>query len=217
MNHVLALHGVATDPALWSGLPDLLPDMEIRSPLRARSGDLETEVNALVDLATDGWVIGQSGGATLGLALTARTRLAGAVLHEPAVGSLLRGLLAPMRAAYDAGGSVAFAHALYGSTWVRPDELDDEVTGRELDMFASFEPTAPILGQGPVVVTYGALSPSVRRDAAHALGEEFGLTVVEIPGTGHDVAHQNLPGLVDVLRQRARSTRPSSQTGASDS
>lgn len=200
MTRVLALHGVATNAAIWHELGNLLPDVEIAAPQRPCSGDLETELSALVDLAEDSWVVGFSGGATLGLALAARVRLRGALLHEPAVGSLLPGLLAPMRAAFDAGGTRAFADALYGSTWVEPASYDDAVTARELAMFRAFEPEPPLPDQGPVLVTYGEHSPAVRRDAAEALRETFGTAIDELPGTGHDVVHQNLSGLVARLR-----------------
>ncbi|MFL6157280.1 MAG: alpha/beta fold hydrolase [Marmoricola sp.] len=200
-SRVLALHGVATDPSIWHGLADLLPEMEVHAPQRGCTGDLETEIAALADLAEGAWVIGQSGGATLGLALAARVRMAGALLHEPAVGSLLPGLLAPVRAAFEEAGSAGFAAALYGPTWVRPAELDDAVTARELAMFAGFEPAAPRDDAGPVLVTYGADSPAVRRDAAEALRTAYAVAVEELPGTGHDVAHLNLHGLADRLRR----------------
>jgi pimeloyl-ACP methyl ester carboxylesterase len=145
-------------------------------------------------------VIGFSGGATLGLALMAEVRVRGAVLHEPAVGSLLPGLLAPMRAAFDAGGTAAFAAALYGETWVRPSVVDDNVTASELAMFSSFEPPMPLSDQGPVIVTYGQQSPAVRRQAAEALQVALGYPIAELPSTGHDVVHQNLPALIAELR-----------------
>lgn len=201
MTRVLALHGVATNADIWRELPDLLPEMEILAPQRPCSGDLEVELAALVEAARDSLVVGFSGGATLGLALAARVRLRGAVLHEPAVGSLLPGLLAPMAAAFAADGTAGFAAALYGPTWVAPADLDDAVTARELAMFRAFEPPAPLTDQGPVLVTHGQHSPGVRRDAAQALHDAFGFPVAELPATGHDVVHQNLPALADQLRR----------------
>lgn len=200
-SRLVALHGVATNADIWHELADLLPEMEILAPQRPRSGDLEVELAALADLAEGAWVVGLSGGATLGLELAARVPLAGALLHEPAVGSLRPGLLAPVRAAFDRGGSSAFAHELYGPTWVRPADLDDAVTARELAMFSAFEPSAPLADQGPVLSTYGALSPAVRREAAEALHRGTGIAIEELPGTGHDVVHQNLAGLAARLRR----------------
>lgn len=206
MTRVVALHGVATNAAIWHGLADLLPEMDIRAPQRTCSGDLETEIAGLVDLVEDSVVVGFSGGATLGLELAARVRLRAAVLHEPAVGSLLPGLLAPMGAAFEAGGTRAFAAALYGPTWDEPDTFDDAVTGRELAMFRAFEPRAPRPDQGPLLVTYGAASPDVRRQAAEALRDAFGIEIRELAGTGHDVAHQNLAGLADLVRTAVASS-----------
>lgn len=137
-------------------------------------------------------MIGMSGGATLGLALASRgVELAGAVLHEPAVGSLAPTLLAPMAAAFTEGGTARFARALYGLSW-RPeavggpaDWLEDEVTGRELAMFRSFEPSPASPAAGRVVVTFGTNSPAIRRDAAEALTAAHGHEVRPIPGVGH--------------------------------
>lgn len=196
------MHGVATDPDIWDQLSDLLPEMDIYAPRRRCSGDLETELDALAPYAEGAWVLGLSGGATLGLALAARVPMLGAVLHEPAVGSLLPGLLAPMRAAFEAGGTAAFATALYGPTWVAPTQIDDDVTSRELAMFSAFEPSAPMPGNR-VLVTYGAHSPAVRREAAEALRSTYGIAIAELPETGHDVVHHNLAGLTLLLRQLA--------------
>lgn len=204
MTRVLALHGVATNAAIWHELADLLPEMEVLAPQRPCSGDLATELAALAGHAEDSWVLGFSGGATLGLALASRVPLRGAVLHEPAVGSLLPGLLTPMRAAFEAGGTHAFATALYGPSWTAPATYDDAVTARELAMFRAFEPAPFLPAQGPVLVTYGEHSPIVRREAAVALHDALGVAIEELPGTGHDVVHQNLGGLVERLRRLVR-------------
>ena len=63
-----------------------------------------TEVDVLIAPVAGALVVGVSGGATLGLELAARgVGFRAAVLHEPAVGSLLPGLLDGVAAAYGAG------------------------------------------------------------------------------------------------------------------
>jgi len=148
---------------------------------------------------------GVSGGATLGLAaLAAGVPLAAAVLHEPAVGSLLPGLLAPMAEAYASGGVPAFGRALYGPSW-RPEDApaDPGAVARDLAMFLRFEPAAPAATPGPVVVTVGERSPEVRHRAAAALHRELGLPVRVLPGCGH-AAHLEAPkAFADLLAEVA--------------
>jgi len=148
---------------------------------------------------------GVSGGATLGLAaLAAGMPLAAAVLHEPAVGSLLPGLLAPMAEAYASGGVPAFGRALYGPSW-RPEDApaDPGAVARDLAMFLRFEPAAPVATPGPVVVTVGERSPEVRHRAAAALHRELGLPVRVLPGCGH-AAHLEAPkAFADLLAEVA--------------
>jgi pimeloyl-ACP methyl ester carboxylesterase len=132
---------------------------------------------------------GVSGGATLGLAaLAAGVPLAATVLHEPAVGSLLPGLLAPMAAAYASGGVAGFGGALYGPSW-RPAvaPADPGAVARDLAMFLRFEPAAPKATPGPVLVTVGERSPEVRHRAAAALHRELGVRIRVLPGCGHAV------------------------------
>ena len=126
-------------------------------------------------------VAGVSGGATLGLALAAAGVPAAAVLHEPAVGSLLPGLLDQVRAAYAEGGVPAFARALYGPAWTAAEApADPGAVARDLAMFTRFEPAAPAPEAGPVIITVGERSPAVRHEAAARLAD-----AVRLPGRGH--------------------------------
>jgi pimeloyl-ACP methyl ester carboxylesterase len=146
--------------------------------------------------------------------LAAGVPLAAAVLHEPAVGSLLPGLLAPVAAAYDAGGVASFGRALYGPRWhAGHAPADPAAVARDLAMFLRFEPARPVVSEAPVVVTVGEISPPVRHEAAAALHREFGLPVRVLPGCGH-AAHLEAPAafaavLLEVAgRLEATATRP---------
>lgn len=208
---IVLIHGAATTAAIWQrvicSLAELSPQVPVVAPQRAYSGNLATEVDALAALCTDAVVVGVSGGATLGLALLAAgVPLAGAVLHEPAAGSLVPGLLTPMAAAYASGGVAAFGAALYGPAWnaaMAPD--DPDAVRRDLAMFRAFEPAAlPRLPDG-VLTTVGALSPAVRREAAKALRSRCGLAYRVIPGCSH-AAHLERPeALASLAAQLARS------------
>lgn len=177
------------------------------------TGDLDAELDSLAPLCANALVAGVSGGATLGLALAARGATAGtgreagmaaALLHEPAVGSLLPGLLAPMAQAYAAGGTEAFARSLYGPAWTPAEApADPSAVGRDLAMFRRFEPSAPAPGAGPVVLTTGALSPPVRHESVRRLGAAFALPVVTLPGTAHAVHLENPAAFAAQLRALA--------------
>jgi pimeloyl-ACP methyl ester carboxylesterase len=205
---VLLVHGAATTPAIWDRLVPLLrfpecDDVEIIAPLRPSSGDLAQEVAALAEAARGSVVVGVSGGATLGLALlSSDVHLAGAVLHEPAVGSLVPGLLDPVVAAYSDLGIPGFGRALYGPSWspaMAPD--DPDAVARDLAMFRRFEPAAVAAGQGPATTTVGGASPAARHEAAGALQHRFGLTTRVLPGSGHFVQHDNPQALAAVVRE----------------
>jgi pimeloyl-ACP methyl ester carboxylesterase len=185
------IHGAATTSRVWRHVVPLLAaggPLALAVPDRPCGGDLAAETAALRPSCAGAVVAGVSGGATLGLALAAAGLPAAAVLHEPAVGSLLPGLLDPVRAAYAQGGVPAFARALYGSAWTAAEApADPDAVARDLAMFSSFEPAAPAAGVGPVIITVGERSPAVRHEAAARLSAEFALPVEVIPGAGHAV------------------------------
>lgn len=193
---VLLVHGAATTPAVWDRLIPLLRcddglPVEVVAPLRPSSGDLASEVASLAPLARGAVVVGVSGGATLGLELLAGPdRIAGAVLHEPAVGSLVPGLLDHVVAGYRSGGVTGFGRALYGSSWTPGmAPADAGAVARDLAMFRAFQPGPLAAHQGPAVVTVGADSPPVRHEAARVLRELFGLPTRVLPGAAHFVQH----------------------------
>lgn len=213
MTRLVLVHGAASTPRVWDRLLPHLGDCEVSVPERPRTGNLDLELEWLARAVGDAWLVGLSGGATLGLALgVAGGGFAGAVLHEPAVGSLVPGLLAPMRTAFAEGGTAAFARTLYGRSWSADLDgagpwLDDAVTAAELAMFATFEPGAPAPGTGPVVVSVGERSPSLRQAAADAL-EGRGYAVRAVPGASHFAPH-DAPGafatvLLDVVQAGSR-------------
>lgn len=196
MTRLVLIHGAASSAGVWSRLTPLLVDCEVFAVTRPRTGDLDEELAWLAPRVEGSWVVGMSGGATLGLALAGSgITLAGAVLHEPAVGSLAPGLLAPMAAAFERGGTEAFARTLYGASWTPETAggpgpwLEDAVTRRELAMFRGFEPVPATAAAGQVLVTYGEQSPPVRREAAEALTAAHGHQIQAIPGAAHFAAH----------------------------
>jgi pimeloyl-ACP methyl ester carboxylesterase len=194
MADLVLIPGAAVGPRVWARCAGALADRghAVTTPDRPRSGDLSTELAALTPQVDGAWVVGMSGGATLGLALAAQgLPLAGAVLHEPAVGSLLPGLLAPIAAAYASGGTAGFARALYGASWSPTllGEVDEAVTARDLAMFRAFEPGPAASASGRVLVTWGSDSGPVRRAAAVALRDSCGYRIEEIIGAAHFVGY----------------------------
>ncbi|WP_026239583.1 alpha/beta fold hydrolase [Parafrankia discariae] len=197
---LLLLHGTATTGAVWSGVRVALAGREVHAPDRPSTGDLAAEIAALAPSVAGRVLGGVSGGATLGLAmLAAGVPMAAAVLHEPAVGSLVPGLLGPVAEAFTTGGVVAFGQRLYGPRWnVGHAPSDLTMVERDLAMFLAFEPGPPPAGAPPVLVTVGAQSPPVRHRAAAALRARFGLPVRVLPGCGHAV-HLEAPELFAAL------------------
>lgn len=186
----------------------MLHDFDVAAPERPCSGDLDAEVDALRSLCAGALVAGVSGGATLGLALAAAgVPMRAALLHEPAVGSLLPGLLDSVRAAYAAGGVPAFARALYGPAWTEAEApADPAAVARDLDMFARFEPVPPAPDARPpeFIITVGECSPPVRHDSVSRLAERFGYTVWVIPGAGHAVHLTHPEALSAAIRRASR-------------
>jgi pimeloyl-ACP methyl ester carboxylesterase len=201
---ICLIHGAATTARIWDGLiaelRPLLPGARIEAPQRGYSGSLDTEIAALIAPATDALIVGVSGGATLGLELAARgVGFESSILHEPAVGSLLPGLLTPMADAYARDGVTGFATTLYGPSW-RPEfgPADPEAVGRDLAMFRGFEPRSPAPGAGPVLTTVGANSPAIRHAAAAALTERLGYPSSVLAGCAHAV-HIDQPRVLAAL------------------
>lgn len=202
---VVLIHGAATTSRVWRRVRPLLPGFEVVVPDRPCSGDLRTEVDALRPHCAGALVVGVSGGATLGLALAAAgVPMAAALLHEPAVGSLLPGLLDSVRQAYSAGGVGAFARALYGPAWTDAEApADPAAVARDLAMFAAFEPAAPApaMSAGQVIITVGEWSPPIRHDSVRRLAGRFGYPAWVIPGAGHAV-HLTHPEELTALIRR---------------
>lgn len=210
---VLLIHGAATTASVWDAVVGLLRDpamdgaeaLDVLVPERPSTGDLGREVDFLADAAGGALVVGVSGGATLGLALaSSQVPLAGAVLHEPAVGTLVPGLLDHVVAGYAAGGVQGFGLALYGPGWspsMAPRDPDS--VARDLAMFRAFEPQPLATGQENVVVTVGADSPPLRHEAAGVLHERLGVEVRVLPGCRHFVQHDHPATLAAVIRDAA--------------
>lgn len=202
---VVLLHGVATSADVWERVLPELDGLEARAIERPRTGDLMQELELLMPLVAGSLVVGFSGGATLAVALaSSEVQLAGIIAHEPAVGSLVPGLLAPIAATFEERGVEGFGSALYGPSWsleMAGDHADS--VGRELAMFRAFEPFAPRAGQGPVLTTVGELSPEVRRRAASAMHERLGYPVEALPGSAHFVPWDAPQVLANLIRRVA--------------
>ncbi len=201
---ILLVHGAATTASVWRPVLALLGDLDAVAVDRPCSGDLEIELAALAPLAEGAFVVGVSGGATLTLALAASpVALAGGIAHEPAVGSLVPGLLAPIAAAFAEGGTARFATTLYGPLW-RPElgPRDPDAVARELPMFRAFEPEPARPGQGPVLVTVGGDSPAPRHAAAEALSARLGYETAVLPGCRHFLPQEHPAALAALIRTR---------------
>ncbi|MDM7853921.1 alpha/beta fold hydrolase [Cellulomonas alba] len=198
--HVVLVHGAAVDPAVWEPTARAIAHrtgLRVETPARPQSGDLDTELAFLAPWCVGAYVIGVSGGATLGLELAARgAPLAGALLHEPAAGSLAPGLLRHVVQGFADDGVAGFGRALYGPTWDPTCTTADSATvGAELAMFRNFEPR-PFAPAVNVVLTVGANSPPPRYASVRALSDLLGVPWRIQPGVGH-AAHLEggyLPG-----------------------
>jgi len=208
---IVLVHGAGTTSRVWRLVVPLLDGFDVFCPDRESTGDLNAEVAALAPVCKGAVVAGVSGGATLGLALAASgASLAAAVLHEPAVGSLLPGLLDGVAAAYRDGGIPGFATTLYGPAWT-PDEApaDPGAVARDLAMFRAFEPAPPAPCEGPVLLTVGELSPEVRHESVRRLAAAFALPVAVLPATAHAAHLENPAALAAQIRALAGATRSS--------
>jgi pimeloyl-ACP methyl ester carboxylesterase len=192
------IHGAATKPSVYDAVVDAItrahPAADVVVPARDSSGDLDTELAALLPYVQGRFVAGVSGGATLGLALLAAgADIRGAVLHEPAAGSLAPGLLDAVAAAYRSGGIEGFARTLYGPSWQGDQSpTDPGAVGRDLAMFRAFEPETPADPSVRTVLTVGELSPPIRHEVVALLAQRFGYDVRVVPGCGH-AAHLDAP------------------------
>lgn len=204
MPRIVLIHGAATTARIWDATLPFLSSHDVHAPERPRTGDLERELASLAPLVDGAWVVGMSGGATLGLALAARgVPIAGAVLHEPAVGSLAPELLTPAARAFATGGTDAFGSYLYGPTWepAMAGDISVSTMAAELAMFRGVEPGPVKAPSGPVLVTYGARSPDVRRHAAEALRDAHGHQIRMLPGVGHFAAVEDPGTLARVITE----------------
>lgn len=187
MRRVVLIHGAATDSRVWDATAAALSGTaEVLAPDRPQSGDLDTEIAFLAPMCLGAFVFGVSGGATLGLELAARgVPLAGALLHEPAAGSLAPGLLDHVAAGLASGGIEGFGHALYGPAWQPGRTRATRATvAAEFAMFAAFEPT-PLPAPDRIVLSVGELSPAPRHRAVTALARFLNTRRLVLPGVGH--------------------------------
>ena len=189
MPRILFIHGAATTAAVWSRTIARLDGYDVEAIDRPSTGNLDLELEWLAAYASGALVVGASGGATLCLALAASTiDIAAGIAHEPAVGSLLPELLAPVASAFAEGGAARMGAALYGPLW-RPEMAPDaDAVSRDLGMFRAFEPEPPRVGNGRVLVTTGERSPEIRRLAADRLSAALGYDTATLPGCAHLVA-----------------------------
>jgi len=189
---IVLLHGIATTASVWDRVVAALAALGVTDVLalqRPCTGSLPDELDAIAPLVEDALVVGQSGGATLALALASSSHsLAGVVAHEPAVGSLVPALLAPVAAAFAERGIEGLGSTLYGPSWsLEMAGGNLAVIPGELAMFRAFEPAPARAGQGPVLVTVGTASPPRRHEAAAALHSRFGYEVLTLEGASHFV------------------------------
>lgn len=212
---LVLVHGAASTGRVWRHVARALrsradtSEDEIIIPERPQSGDLDCEVAALATIADNALVVGVSGGATLGLELSARgVPIRGAVLHEPAAGSLVPGLLAGVGEALMTDGVPGFGVALYGNGWTPAEtEVSAETVAREFAMFRTFEPRALQSDPARVLVTTGSASPPPRHRVAHALERTLHVRTALVVGAAHAV-HLDAPEqFAAIIAEQAKALR----------
>ncbi|MFI5715705.1 alpha/beta fold hydrolase [Nocardia sp. NPDC051750] len=200
---VVLIHGVATDSRVWAATVAALgPTVEVCCPDRPQSGDMDTEIAALAPLCEGAFVVGVSGGATLGLELAARgVQFAGALLHEPAAGSLAPGLLDDVARAFERDGVPGFGRALYGAGW-EPEltTASHETVAGELAMFRRFEPRPVGRPTDRITLTVGGKSAAARHRSVEALAAALGTHWRVLPGVGHAVHLEDPRQLTTAVR-----------------
>ena len=170
---------------------------------------------------------GVSGGATIALAaaIARPERVAGVVLHEPALGTLagilnsrLKGAAAAVAAAADAGEAAEdLARALGGDGWAGVDAATrrairaaGEAVRAEIPMFPAFAPTARQLSRlrdMPVVSSVGARSGPERRQAGGVLVRVAG-AIPARPPSGHLLQIEAPGAFAEMAVLLARSAEP---------
>jgi len=140
-------------------------------------------------------VAGCSGGATIALAaaLTAPDRVAAAVSHEPAVGSLGPELMALIATSVQTGG-MALLQALAGpATWARLDpaqlielEACAPIVAADARAYLAWEPPLDRVAEAaPIVCTVGRDSGAMRHAIAAVVQERIGARVSVVEDCGH--------------------------------
>lgn len=195
---ITLIHGIATTGRVWRRvLPLLTAGHEIVIAERPASGTLNTEIAYLSPVCEGAVVVGVSGGATLGLELASRgVNMRGAVLHEPAAGTLAPGLLDHVTTGLRTAGIAGLGTALYGASWT-PAETNAnlQTITREFAMFGAFEPRSLGSATDRIIVTVGSLSPAARHKSVEALHRAFGVRTTVLAGAGH-AAHLQAPHAV---------------------
>ncbi len=210
---ILFIHGAATGPSVWTAVVSALcglfnahglPTPELRAPKRPQRGDWDEEIESLSSAASGAFIVGVSGGATLGWELlstrypsTAPGSPIGGILHEPAAGTLVPGLLSHVARALSAQGLAGFGKALYGDTWTAAmASVDDSSVAQEFAMFSGFEPSG-LCSPDTVLLTTGSESPALRHTSVDQLSQIYRVPQRVIPGQhavhldhARDFAHQ---------------------------
>lgn len=208
---VVLIHGVATDSRVWAATVAAFgPSVEVHCPDRPQSGDMDTEIATLAPLCEGAFVVGVSGGATLGLELAARgVEFTGALLHEPAAGSLAPGLLDEVARAFECDGVAGFGSALYGSLWSPGmTTAAAETVAGELRMFRRFEPGPLGALAGRTTLSVGQNSAAPRHDSVAALARTLGAARYELPGVGHAPHLENAPALAETINSLSERWAP---------